>query len=235
MSRRYRAVVFDLFGTVVQFRGQPDRTVEWLRAPLAAVQPGLAFDAFRAALRDVSTAISAARAADHREVPSGERFARALALAGVADAGAAEVLSLAHMAHIAERTLLPSDHDTLLHQLGGLYRLGLVSNFDHAPTARDVLLRHGVARHFEVTLISDSFGRRKPHPAIFAAALQQLDVPPSQAIYVGDTHADDVVGARGAGMDVAWIANPHDADLEPRPTHRIRQLADLRTLLGAVD
>jgi HAD superfamily hydrolase (TIGR01549 family) len=199
------------------------------------VRPGLDFDAFRRALRDVSVTISAARATDHREVPSGERFARALAACGAADAGAAEALSLAHMAHIAGRTILPADHADVLRDVGRRHRLGLVSNFDHAPTAHAVLARHGVATCFAVTLISDSFGRRKPHPAIFAAALAQLDVPASEALYVGDTHADDVVGALACGMDVAWIVRPDEADREPRATHRIASLAALRDLLAAGD
>ncbi|MDX2165875.1 MAG: HAD family hydrolase [Deltaproteobacteria bacterium] len=232
MSRVYRAVVFDLFGTVVHFHGRPDPQVGWLRGPFEAHCPGADFEAFRRALIDVSRALAAERLVDHREVASAERFRRALAQLGRADPAAAEALSAAHMAEIAARTHLPDGHAAVLAALAARHRLGLVSNFDHAPTAHAVLARHGVAQHFETTLISHAFGRRKPHPAIFAAALAALDVPAEAALYVGDTHADDVVGAHAAGMDVAWISPVEPPPGALAPTHRITRLDELPALLG---
>ncbi|MBX3028438.1 HAD family hydrolase [bacterium] len=227
MTVRHRAIVFDLFGTLVHFRGRPDPRVDWLRAPFAAVADPARFDAFRAALRQVSMEILAERGEEHREVPSRERFARALARAD-ADVRAADALSAAHMRHLADLTIMPGSHAELLETLGRRYRLAVVSNFDHAPTAHAVLARHGIARHFAAVLISAEFGRRKPHPAIFLEALRRLGVAPDEALHVGDTHADDVVGALAAGLDVAWLG-PADALADPPPTHRI---ADLRALAG---
>ena len=234
MRRVYRAVLFDLFGTVVHFVPPPGArgTFDWLRAALAQHHPAIPFDEFRRALIEVSAAIGAERAPDYREVPSRERFRRALDRFAVADAPAAEVLSLAHMAHLAERTAMPAAHLALLEELAARYRLGLVSNFDHAPTAQAILARHGAHRCFDVTLISDDFGRRKPHPSIFTEALYRLGTDPADALYVGDTPADDIVGARAAGLDVAWL-NPAGAELpDPPPTHVLRELFDLRDLLA---
>lgn len=222
----YRAIVFDLFGTLVHFRGRPDPAVAWLREPFAALGDAAQFDRFRAALREVSMAIVAARGDEHHEVPSQERFRRALARIG-ADEAAAGALSAAHMAHLASLTHLPPAHPPLLETLAGRHRLALVSNFDHAPTARAVLARHGIDHHFEVTLVSADFGRRKPHPGIFTAALRQLAVPAGEALYVGDTPADDVVGALAAGMHVAWLAPPGAPDPDPPPTYRIPDLVQL--------
>lgn len=227
---RYRAIVFDLFGTVVHFRGRPDPAVGWLRAAVADVCPGLDFADFRSALGAVSAEITAARGAEHLEVPSRERFRRALARAG-GDEAAAEALSLAHMAHLADQTTLPAAHPEVLAALAARHRLGLVSNFDHGPTARAVLARHGLDAHFATTLISADFGRRKPHPAIFAAALAALDCGPGEALYVGDTHAEDVVGALAAGLDVAWLAASEVPDRLPRPTYRLAALDELPGVL----
>jgi putative hydrolase of the HAD superfamily len=230
VSRRYQAVVFDLFGTLVRFRVRPDPGFAWLREPVAAVAGADAFDAFRAALLAVSAEIVAAREPEHLEVPSRARFARALVRLGLDDSAAA-ALCAAHMDYLAAVTALPPGHDALLAALGERYRLGLVSNFDHPPTAQAVLARHGIHRHFAATVISADFGRRKPHPAIFTEALARLGVAPAEALYVGDTHAEDVVGARAAGMDVAWLAPPDAADGEPPPTHRIAGLVELADLL----
>jgi len=232
VTPRYRAVVFDLFGTLVHFRARPDPRFDWLREPFTAVADPAAFDDFRAALRAVSMEIVADRGPEHREVTSRERFARALARLG-ADQAAAEALSTAHMQHLANVTDLPPGHAEILAVLGRRHRLALVSNFDHAPTAHGVLARHGIDRYFEAAVISADFGRRKPHPAIFHEALRRLAVAPGEALYVGDTHADDVVGALAAGLDVAWLAPPEAAAAEPSPTHRIADLGELVALLAA--
>jgi HAD superfamily hydrolase (TIGR01549 family) len=245
VTRRYRVVLLDLFGTVAHFAPLPGaarRPFDWLRDPFAVHRPRDDFDAFRRALLEVSGAMAAERALDHRELPSRERFRRALAAmeAGVSPADErsarlhdlAEALSLAHMAHLASLTDVPRAHVDLLRELAQGYRLGLVSNFDHAPTARAILARHGVHRCFEATVISDDFGRRKPHPSIFQAALDQLRAAPAEALFVGDTPADDVVGAQAAGIDVAWLNRDGAEPCQPEPTYTLRMLTELRELLG---
>jgi HAD superfamily hydrolase (TIGR01549 family) len=242
VTRAYRVVLLDLFGTVVHFVAPPSGaargTFDWLRAPLGTHRPDLAFDDFRGALLEVGAELLAARAPDHCEVPSRERFRRALARAGggahsasPASADTAEALSLAHMAHLAAQTEMPPANVDLLRDLAQRYRVGLVSNFDHAPTARAILLRHGVYDCFHATLISDDFGRRKPHPSIFHAALDRLGAKPRDAIYVGDYPADDVVGAQAAGVDVAWLNRRGEAPPDPPPTYTLRELTELRQLL----
>jgi HAD superfamily hydrolase (TIGR01549 family) len=235
--RAYRVVLFDLFGTVVHFLppppGAPRATFDWLRAPLAQLWPAIPFEEFRGALIEVSGAIGVERALEHREIPSRERFRRALArFDGAVGSAAAEALAVVHMAHLAARTAMPAPHAELLRDAARRYRLGLVSNFDHAPTARAILARYGVDRCFDVTLISDDFGRCKPHPSIFLEALDRLGATPAEALYVGDTPADDIVGAQAAGLDVAWI-NRDDVDVpDPTPTYTLRELAELRRVLG---
>ncbi len=237
MTRSYCVVLFDLFGTVVHFVPPPPgagrATFECLRAPLVQHRPAIPFDEFTRTLVEISAAIGAGRAPEYREVPSRERFRRVLVRfdAGADDA-AAEALSLAHMAHLAAQTDMPAAHVDLLHALARRYRLGLVSNFDHAPTAQAILARHGVHRCFDVTLISEDFGRRKPHPAIFQAALNHLGVAPAEALYVGDTPADDIVGAQAVGLDVAWVNRLGDDPPEPPPTYELRTLPELRSVLG---
>ena len=75
-------------------------------------------------------------------------------------------------------------------------KLGLVSNGE-----RD--LDEFVAHHaleVDVAIGSRAFGRTKPHPSIFAAALERLEVEPQDAAMVGDSYADDIEGARALGL-----------------------------------
>lgn len=242
-----RVVLLDLFGTVVHFAPRVPRVegassgwraaMGWLRAAAARELPDIAFDDLLVALLQVTDDLVRQRPPEYLEVPSRERFRRAVARLGVDGANAATVaerLSLVHMAYLASTTHLPAGHDTVLRVLGARYRLGLISNFDHGPTARRVLVEHGIDRCFDVVMISDGFGRRKPHPAIFEAALRDLGVQASEAVYVGDSVADDLVGATRAQLAVVWInpkgeALPPDA---PQPRAVIRTLDELPAVLA---
>lgn len=77
-------------------------------------------------------------------------------------------------------------------------RIGLVSNFDHRlPRLLDGL---GLAGSFEAVAYSSQCGCEKPHPRIFFACLEALDVPPERALHLGDSGLEDVEGAVAVGM-----------------------------------
>ena len=75
-------------------------------------------------------------------------------------------------------------------------KLGLVSNGER--DLDEFVLHH--ALEVDVAIGSRAFGRTKPHPSIFAAALERLGVEPGHAAMVGDSYADDIEGARALGM-----------------------------------
>jgi HAD superfamily hydrolase (TIGR01549 family) len=105
-------------------------------------------------------------------------------------------------------------------------KLGLVSN-----TGRD--LEEFVAHHrldVDAVLGSRSFGRTKPHPAIFQAVLERLAVEPATAAMVGDSPEDDVEGARAAGIEAAFLLDRDDR--YPEIADRLPDLFALPAALG---
>jgi putative hydrolase of the HAD superfamily len=70
------------------------------------------------------------------------------------------------------------------------------------------------ATHARVAVVIDSevVGVEKPDPRIFGFALDVLSIAPERCIYVGDTVAFDVVGARAAGL---WPVHVDPFDLCP--------------------
>jgi putative hydrolase of the HAD superfamily len=76
--------------------------------------------------------------------------------------------------------------------------LGVVANWDFGLHAH--LRRHGLRGWFDVVVLSAEIGARKPDPAPFLAALEQLGVEPARAVHIGDHLPHDEVGARSAGM-----------------------------------
>ena len=247
MPESYRGVLFDLFGTLltVDARGLPElvvdgvphrTTVGGLAPALAGWVPGVSLADFARALHAVSDEMAQARAVDHVELSSRERFRRALTRVGCADhvlAEAAADLSRAHMALVAAATVLPPAHAALLAALRPRYRLGLVSNFDDTATAYDILVRHKIAGCLDTVVISEGLGLRKPHPAMARAGLRGLGLAAPEVLLVGDTYGEDVAGARAAGLDAAWI------DVHARgvpggalpPRYVLRALPELAALL----
>jgi FMN phosphatase YigB (HAD superfamily) len=210
--------------------------VAGLGALLAEWVPDVTPAEFWQALLTVSEEMAAARVNDHVELPSRERFRRALERVGCDDAvqiEAAVHLSRAHMALIIGCTVLPPTHADLLAALRPRYRLGVVSNFDDTGSAYDILLRHGIAPHLETVVVSEALGLRKPHPALVRVGLRGLDLPASEVLLVGDTYAEDIVAARAAGVDAAWI-DVHGRgvpDGQPPPRHVLRALPELAAIL----
>jgi putative hydrolase of the HAD superfamily len=246
--KKYQAVLFDLFGTVALFdrdklplfewNGQTSRsTMGRLRLFYEEKTPGVPFAHFLSALSDVSKELGDERNQSLREVSSVYRFSQALLRAGFSASSAtqalAEQLSLTHMASLAQATAVPEEHVNFLAQVRQAYATALVSNFDHGPTARGVLRTGKVDEHFHHIVVSDEHGWRKPHPKIFADALSALGVEPVDALFVGDSPQDDIVGAKTVGMDVAWV-NAQGAPLPdgvPAPDLTISAIPDLRRLL----
>ena len=124
----------------------------------------------------------------------------------------AQELSLTHMGLLAQATEIPAAHIRFLKRVHAAYPVALVSNFDHGPTARLIVDRDGAAPYFHQIVISDDHGWRKPHPKIFTDTLELLQVAARDALFVGDSPHDDVLGAKRAGLDTAWV-NATGADL----------------------
>jgi|SRR5579871_2087584 putative hydrolase of the HAD superfamily len=85
-----------------------------------------------------------------------------------------------------------------LERLGRRYRLAVISNADGKIEA--VLKRCGIADCFESITDSGLVGYEKPHPAIFQAALREMNAPAAESLYVGDVYSVDYLGATRAGM-----------------------------------
>jgi FMN phosphatase YigB (HAD superfamily) len=103
--------------------------------------------------------------------------------------------------------------------------LGIVSNWSW--NLRERAIQVGLDHFFEIIWASAYAGCNKPHPGIFAQALEQMDLPAERALYVGDSYEHDVVGARNAGLDPVLVDRNGTA-VEP-------DCAVIRNLWGVLD
>jgi len=103
-------------------------------------------------------------------------------------------------------------------------KLGLVSN--SGRELDDFVAHH--ALDVDCAITSRAHGWTKPHPTIFRAALELLEVEPAQAVMVGDSVEDDVEGALALGMTAFLI------DRENRYPEAVERLLDLWALPAAL-
>jgi len=95
----------------------------------------------------------------------------------------------------------------LLQQTAEQYRVGLISNFTHAPVIHKSLRKVGIHRYFNAIIISEDVGWRKPSPEIFKDALNRLQVTAHEAVFIGDSPIEDIKGAKDAGIKTIFVAS----------------------------
>mmetsp|Transcript_59987 Transcript_59987/g.111273 ORF Transcript_59987/g.111273 Transcript_59987/m.111273 type:complete len:279 (-) Transcript_59987:25-861(-) len=108
---------------------------------------------------------------------------------------------------IAQPMAGAADALAILHSIPGL-KLGIVSNASDPNKQRAVLEASGLDVSVfgkEAIVISADVGVSKPNPAIFAAAVERLQVVSSKVAMVGDMLFQDIFGARKAGLRSIWL------------------------------
>jgi HAD superfamily hydrolase (TIGR01549 family) len=119
----------------------------------------------------------------------------------------------------------------LLRDLKGTYRLGLLTN-GPADMQWPKIETLGIAPLFDAIVVSGDVGICKPDRRIFELLLSHLGAAAAEVLYVGDSPSMDVVGAKCAGMRVAWVSkNGKERPAEAVPDIAVERVAELREVL----
>jgi putative hydrolase of the HAD superfamily len=211
-----RAVVFDLWDTLVEF---PAREAEVLKARLAAltdVDP----EEFERRWRDGYRASQTGPLADSY---------RAL---GVPDEHVAEHVAARHaFAHAALR-LRDGARETLVALRARSVKLGLITVCsEEVPAAWP---ESELAGLFDAETFSSSCGLVKPDPEIYLTTLAALGVEPGDALFVGDGANDELRGAERVGMTPVLFVpagrDPHWAEVREWRGLRVSSLPEVLEL-----
>ncbi|OGN87494.1 MAG: hypothetical protein A2X23_03300 [Chloroflexi bacterium GWC2_73_18] len=232
--RGLRAVSFDFGNTLCPVTDEALRVVLLDAAERIAARSGpFAVEAFVTAWREEARRQFAVNVPLQRENDLEERIVRVLArlrgepvpplpasAGGDGDGGAWDDAGAARLSTTAERAAALHDYGDafvggmpvdpraagMLGRLHRRYRLAIVSNWPLARAIDEVAERAGWAPHLDAIVVSQRVGYVKPHPAIFGAAAEALEVRLTELLHVGDDWAADVVGACRAGARAAYLA-----------------------------
>jgi putative hydrolase of the HAD superfamily len=189
-----KAVFFDLDGTLYD------------RDALVRVVAGDQFDAFREHLAGVDKSVFIERVFaldDHGYRERSALYAQVVSELGLETAVANQLESDFRTRYLASCDATPDTIDTLRVLKGRGLKLGVVTN-GAARIQTDKLLALGISDYFDVVLISEVEGVRKPEAVIFTRALERCQVRAHEAVFVGDNPEADVFGAMAVGMRPIW-------------------------------
>jgi putative hydrolase of the HAD superfamily len=204
-----RAVLFDWGNTLLRFEWDDELLVAGHRAGLAALGRADEADEFTRRFR---AEILPAMSEDDAYAESLRRL-----LGRVSDDEIDRFVDAEHEAWRPAHTLLPAAAGLLdaLRERG--LKTGVVGNAWPEPgrVLRGDLARSGLLDRLDVVVFSTDLGVRKPDARLFRRALDELDVAPEDALFVGDRLEHDVRGAAAVGMktmQALWFHVDADAD-----------------------
>ena len=196
---RPQAVLLDLDGTLVDtlgdFHHALHRAAQGLGLDPAPLTPTWVEGAV-----GKGSEILVARAADTLGVPTADTARRSL------------LLQAYHRHYAQVNGQYSRVYDGVTEALEALSRRGLplacVTNKPTEP-ARALLALKGLSRHFAHVVGGDAVNDKKPHPALLWRACELLNVPPQQAVMVGDS-VNDAQAAQAAACPVVLVSTGYN-------------------------
>lgn len=247
--KRYKVIIFDLFDTLIEFNQSKLPVVDINGTQINSTSrevfkvfktrfTRMDFPTFFKNFRESYKEFQELKLKEFREYHNRKRYKIMLNKMNIdlkeVSNEFLDKMVLAHMNTLASSMELPEENRATLEFIKNKgYRIALISNFDYAPTAYNLLEKFRIKEYFETVAISDEIGWRKPSPKIFQYALRQLNINSKEAIYIGDNYKADVVGARNVGMDVIWINRRSESynDEIYLPNHIFPNLYEIEKIL----
>jgi HAD superfamily hydrolase (TIGR01509 family) len=234
-SETIQAISFDFGNTLVPVRREDFRTVVRRMTSSVAGRSGpFDEDDFRVAWVEEGERQFAEDVPQMREVDFAERTIRVLARMRGMDAPRREVrwddvaaarlsapeeidAALVDYSDAFVATIrAPAEVGPLLERLAARFALGICSNWPLAATIDQFIEHAGWLPYLRAVVVSQRVGAIKPDPRMFAAAASALGTPPGSILHVGDDWIADVVGAKRAGLQAAYL--PRRATDSPLPS-----------------
>lgn len=230
-ERVIRAVVFDLFGTLVHEFPRSDWDA-WLDVSAAAMEADP--EAFRRAWEATAVERQTGRLGDIEE---NLRTVAARAGAWPSDAQLAEALEARAGLYRKWFVPRPGAEEVLAELRDRGMPTALLSMC--APDTPSLWRTSPLAGAVDVEVFSCEVGFRKPDAEIYLLACDRVGVEPSSCLYVGDGSYRELTGASSVGMRAVLIRDPAESDtvvLRPDADdwagERVQHLTEVPALLG---
>lgn len=237
MEKRYKDIFLDFDDTLYDTHGNADIALGELYEEFRFDRYFDSFDDFLVPYWQTNVELWKQYAAGEidRSVLIVERFRRPLSL-GRGLENVSEEYCLEISDHFLELCavkpgVIDGAHEIMEYLKSGGYGLHMCSNGFHEVQYRK-LKACGMTDYFDTIVLSEDAGANKPSKVYFDYAFRMTGASPGSTIMIGDNFQTDILGAKGAGLDVMWF-NPHPEQnnaTEPI-NYEIHSLGEIRGIL----
>ncbi len=244
---RYSIALFDLGSTLIYFDADWESVMQEAVRSLHRQLLSMGFqldDDFPQTYRATSREIYRWRDEELVETPAEEVLRRVMASCGypvLSDAQVDQALAVLYAVSQAHWHVESDAISTLQALRLEGYRIGLISNAGYDADVQVLIDQGGLRPYLDYIVTSAACRIRKPDPRIFQLALDFFQVPPQQAVMVGDFLSADILGANRLGMGSVWLTRRADLALSQpllaqiQPGRIIASLSELPAVLRAWD
>lgn len=164
-----------------------------------------------------------------KEVLRGIRFRKTFEEYGVIDEHLAEQFGADYIAICPLKNKVFDHTHEILDYLAGRYEMHIITNgFEEV---QHVKLKHAnLTDYFDVVVISELVGKKKPHPLVFNHALDKAKAEAGHSLMIGDDLPVDILGAQAIGMDGVYF-NPEKVVHNEKPAYEISKLIEMKSFL----
>jgi len=208
----FKAILFDCMETLIDVAGASMPLRDYALWAYEGSGLEIFWDGYEDFYRDYKAArdLIAEKLPQHKEYEILERFKQAVRFKfGSGGESRVEEMSAALYKNFWEnyksKVYVEKDVRDVLPKLAERSRLGVVSNFMVKNGIEELLELTGLKRYFDFAITSINEGWRKPHPAIFTAAVEKTGVRPDEIVMFGDDLVNDYHGGRNAGIKTVLL------------------------------
>ena len=226
MDTKPKAIFFDLDNTLLDHRRAAREALSIIHEKYGLKRYGVRPDEFVEGYFRVNGEMWLGLAAGETTVERlrTERFDRLLEELGTPGAVAGDVVGPEYLRVYEKRVYPFGGAEETLAALAGVFPLGLATN-GFADTQRKKLAATGWEKYFDWAVIAGEVGVFKPDLAFFRLLAEEANAEPGEVIFVGDSPAEDVVPARGAGLITVWVRTPGAWD--PGAHYTVNEIGDV--------
>ena len=143
-----------------------------------------------------------------------------------------EAFAHSYLMHLSKASYPYEEAYPLIEALKGRVKLGLITN-GLTVVQRSRIQEAPLGKLFDVVVISEEVGMKKPQPEIFAHTLAKLHHHTKEdVLMVGDGLGTDILGGLDFGIDTCWM-NPKNIRNQStyKPHYEIQRLPELWSII----
>ena len=206
MNSKYEHIFFDLDRTLWHFDENSKKVLNDIYVHFKLNAAITSFNDFVKVYGDINEALWVLYREDNltKEDLRWKRFNDTLMYFNIEDKQKAIDIGEYYVAHSPKQTLLFPYTIEVLDYLSKKYQLHIITNgFEEVQNIK--LTESGLLAYFDVIILSEKVGVKKPHPYIFKKAFAEAGAKSSNSIMIGDDLYADMYGAQRVKMDHVYF------------------------------